>query len=83
MWVLNICVPTLLVDKSNFLPVEGAVLPNQIPLSLRGSLHPSRYTQPWGGRGRGRPAGLSESEAVADQACWNSQDLPQCLGPAW
>lgn len=71
------------VNETHFLPIEGAVLPNQIALSLRGGVDSSRHSPERGGCGRGHTAPVSQSEAVADQARSGPADFSQCVGPTW
>lgn len=70
-----VCGFILLVDETDFLPPEGAVLPNQIALSLRGGVAFTRHSPKRRGCGRGYTATVSQSEVVADQACSCPEDF--------
>ncbi len=68
------------MDQTHSLTLEGVILPHQIPVTLRGRLPASRYSQPWGRRGRGCAAAVSQSETVANASRLQPPELPQCLG---
>lgn len=77
---LRLILPPL--NSSPFLPSETRLLSDQAPVSHRGGGDPIGRPGAWRGRGRGRPAADSQSEAAADSTDEGAPHISQRLGPS-